>query len=89
MLHKLAVMRPTRLATFDNNAINNKSNETHRLTKRMDLESCLGQFDVHKNTIIRTGESQAMVVNTYKALNWKQWKSVNVCAVKRIRVIGL
>ncbi|XP_032592411.1 low-density lipoprotein receptor-related protein 11 isoform X2 [Drosophila grimshawi] len=33
---------------------------THRLAKRMDLESCIGHFDVHKNTIIRTGESQAI-----------------------------
>ncbi|XP_073826715.1 uncharacterized protein [Musca autumnalis] len=32
----------------------------HHLTKRMDLQVCLGQFDVHKNTIIRTGESQAI-----------------------------
>ncbi|XP_023173304.2 putative uncharacterized protein DDB_G0271606 [Drosophila hydei] len=33
---------------------------THRLAKRMDLEVCIGHFDVHKNTIIRTGESQAI-----------------------------
>ncbi|XP_034472908.1 low-density lipoprotein receptor-related protein 11 isoform X2 [Drosophila innubila] len=33
---------------------------SHHLTKRMDLESCIGHFDVHKNTIIRTGESQAI-----------------------------
>ncbi|EDV58981.1 actin cytoskeleton-regulatory complex protein pan1 [Drosophila erecta] len=32
----------------------------HRLSKRMDLEVCIGHFDVHKNTIIRTGESQAI-----------------------------
>ncbi|XP_061386182.1 uncharacterized protein LOC133321099 [Musca vetustissima] len=32
----------------------------HHLAKRMDLQVCLGQFDVHKNTIIRTGESQAI-----------------------------
>ncbi|ALC38680.1 CG6495 [Drosophila busckii] len=32
----------------------------HQLTKRMDLESCIGHFDIHKNTIIRTGESQAI-----------------------------
>ncbi|XP_033248949.1 low-density lipoprotein receptor-related protein 11 [Drosophila miranda] len=32
----------------------------HRLAKRMDLEVCIGHFDVHKNTIIRTGESQAI-----------------------------
>ncbi|XP_075150998.1 uncharacterized protein LOC142225111 [Haematobia irritans] len=32
----------------------------HHLQKRMDLQICLGQFDVHKNTIIRTGESQAI-----------------------------
>ncbi|XP_051858298.1 protein bunched, class 2/F/G isoform [Drosophila albomicans] len=36
------------------------STATHHLTKRMDLESCIGHFDVHKNTIIRTGESQAI-----------------------------
>ncbi|KAI8125754.1 hypothetical protein FF38_07631 [Lucilia cuprina] len=48
----------TNFATFEENNKNN--DETHRLTKRMDLESCLGQFDVHKNTIIRTGESQAI-----------------------------
>uniref|UniRef100_A0A1I8PLI1 MANSC domain-containing protein n=1 Tax=Stomoxys calcitrans TaxID=35570 RepID=A0A1I8PLI1_STOCA len=34
--------------------------KTHHLQKRMDLQICLGQFDVHKNTIIRTGESQAI-----------------------------
>ncbi|XP_022222167.2 bromodomain-containing protein 4 [Drosophila obscura] len=32
----------------------------HHLAKRMDLEVCIGHFDVHKNTIIRTGESQAI-----------------------------
>ncbi|SPP81750.1 low-density lipoprotein receptor-related protein 11 [Drosophila guanche] len=32
----------------------------HQLAKRMDLEVCIGHFDVHKNTIIRTGESQAI-----------------------------
>ncbi|KAH8282150.1 hypothetical protein KR054_005811 [Drosophila jambulina] len=32
----------------------------HHLSKRMDLEVCIGHFDVHKNTIIRTGESQAI-----------------------------
>ncbi|XP_037958911.1 low-density lipoprotein receptor-related protein 11-like [Teleopsis dalmanni] len=37
-----------------------QSANAHHLAKRMDLESCLGQFDVHKNTIIRTGESQAI-----------------------------
>uniref|UniRef100_A0A1A9WZX2 MANSC domain-containing protein n=1 Tax=Glossina brevipalpis TaxID=37001 RepID=A0A1A9WZX2_9MUSC len=37
-----------------------KKIDAHRLTKRMDLELCLGQFDIHQNTIIRTGESQAI-----------------------------
>ena len=32
----------SKLATFDDNAISN-STETHRLIKRMDLESCLGK----------------------------------------------
>ncbi|XP_011194800.1 uncharacterized protein LOC105220090 isoform X3 [Zeugodacus cucurbitae] len=34
--------------------------DTHRLTKRMDLELCLGKYEIHKNTIIRTGESQTL-----------------------------
>ncbi|XP_036329180.1 uncharacterized protein LOC118741346 [Rhagoletis pomonella] len=34
--------------------------DTHRLAKRMDLELCLGKFEIHKNTIIRTGESQTL-----------------------------
>ncbi|XP_068143598.1 ataxin-2 homolog isoform X2 [Drosophila tropicalis] len=34
--------------------------DMHHLSKRMDLEVCIGHFDVHKNTIIRTGESQAI-----------------------------
>uniref|UniRef100_A0A1A9UMI6 MANSC domain-containing protein n=1 Tax=Glossina austeni TaxID=7395 RepID=A0A1A9UMI6_GLOAU len=39
---------------------NGSKTDTHRLAKRMDLELCLGQFDIHQNTIIRTGESQAI-----------------------------
>ncbi|XP_055921169.1 uncharacterized protein LOC129952561 [Eupeodes corollae] len=34
--------------------------DSHRTEKQMSLESCLGRFDVHGNTIIRTGESQAI-----------------------------
>ncbi|XP_054744761.1 transcription factor 20 [Anastrepha obliqua] len=34
--------------------------DMHRLAKRMDLELCLGKFEIHKNTIIRTGESQTL-----------------------------
>ncbi|XP_069962463.1 uncharacterized protein [Bactrocera oleae] len=34
--------------------------DTHRLEKRMDLELCLGKYEIHKNTIIRTGESQTL-----------------------------
>uniref|UniRef100_A0A034WDU0 Low-density lipoprotein receptor-related protein 11 n=1 Tax=Bactrocera dorsalis TaxID=27457 RepID=A0A034WDU0_BACDO len=34
--------------------------DTHRLKKRMDLELCLGKYEIHKNTIIRTGESQTL-----------------------------
>ncbi|XP_055839548.1 uncharacterized protein LOC129907393 [Episyrphus balteatus] len=32
----------------------------HRTENQNSLESCLGRFDVHSNTIIRTGESQAI-----------------------------
>ena len=44
----------SKLATFDDNAIGN-SNETHRLIKRMDLESCLGKRQpsaTHKKFIL-------------------------------------
>lgn len=34
--------------------------DNHHAENRMSLETCLGRFDVHVNTIIRTGESQAI-----------------------------
>uniref|UniRef100_W8B238 Low-density lipoprotein receptor-related protein 11 n=1 Tax=Ceratitis capitata TaxID=7213 RepID=W8B238_CERCA len=36
------------------------ADDTHRLAKRMDLELCLSKYEIHKNTIIRTGESQTL-----------------------------
>ncbi|XP_055386368.1 putative uncharacterized protein DDB_G0282129 [Condylostylus longicornis] len=51
----------TILYLLNRNFINGQQNdESHSVYKRMDLESCLAQFDIHGNMIIRTEESLAI-----------------------------
>ncbi|XP_037038004.1 uncharacterized protein LOC119075630 [Bradysia coprophila] len=45
---------------FVNKLIYGYSPDTHNVAKRMDLESCIGRFDVQHDMIIRTEESRAM-----------------------------